>query len=69
MIRYYVNDVEVERQDALWAWVRSRTYRMAKFKDAIWPNAEKGSMSPDVVNHLREAGVRIERDDLSPNYS
>ena len=66
MFKYYVSGVEVERQTAARAWHNSKTYRMAKFADAIWPNAEEGSTT-DVTNHLREAGIRIERDDLSPN--
>ena len=67
MPRYYLDDVEVDRATALGAWLASSTFRLAKFADSIWPKAEAGNPNGAVVNHLREAGIRIDREDLRPN--
>lgn len=56
-VRYFVDGIEVTRGDAVRRWRASRTYRMARFKDAILPNAERGSNSQGEFNHLREAGI------------
>ncbi|AOY63434.1 MULTISPECIES: hypothetical protein [Xanthomonas] len=59
MIIYYINDQQVSRDECLWAWHRSQTYRLAAHRDAIFPNAEAGSDSEGCANHLAEAGIRI----------
>ena len=64
---YYYNGSEVDRGTALGIWLASETYKRAAYKDSIWPNAEIGSANPASTNHLREAGLRIERDDLRHN--
>ncbi|KRG86144.1 hypothetical protein H7691_12635 [Stenotrophomonas sp. CW117] len=61
MARYFINDTEVSRDEAFYAWRFSQTYRQARHnKNVIWDNAHHGQA--DALNHLREAGVRIEPD-------
>lgn len=62
MSRYFINGVEVSNEEAYFAWKRSATYRMAKFKDSIWPNAHASDRDGAAREHLAEAGVRIEID-------
>lgn len=60
MPRYFINDAEVSRDEAFYAWRFSQTYRQARHNNVIWDNAHHGQTS--ALNHLREAGVRIEPD-------
>ncbi|WHL17676.1 hypothetical protein [Stenotrophomonas acidaminiphila] len=60
MTRYFINDTEVSYTEAFYAWRFSETYRQARHKNVIWYNAHCGQAG--ALNHLREAGVRIEPD-------
>ncbi len=62
MIRYFVHGLAVSEQEALLAWKFSQTYRQAKFKDAIWPNAHGADPDGAAAAHMAEAGIRIEKD-------
>lgn len=59
MIRYYFNGIEVPREGAWKAWRASKTYKRARFADAIFSNAENGRDEGGATNHLREAKIRI----------
>lgn len=60
MARYFINDAEVSRDEAFYAWRFSDTYHRARFRHVIWDNAHHGQTG--ALNHLREAGIRIEAD-------
>lgn len=60
MINYYYMGEKVSREEAMYAWRQSMTYKRAAHRDVIWENAETGSDKGGASNHLREAGIRIE---------
>ena len=64
MIRYFVDGVPVPRKQALKIWLCSRTYWNAnpRTRDVIFTSVEKGISRHGEIEHLREAGVRIEPD-------
>ena len=65
-IRYYFKGIQVPREGAYKAWLASKTYKRARFADAIFTNAEHGREDGGASNHLREANIRIELLDKDP---
>lgn len=61
--RYFVKDVETTREKAVAHWHRSRTYANCArgHRGRLFLLAESGENSNGEINHLAEAGIRIER--------
>lgn len=58
---YFLNGVSVSLYEAKYAWQTSDTYRNARLRARIWPNAHGPKPDPAARQHLAEAGITIAR--------
>jgi len=58
---YFLNGVSVSLYEAKYAWQTSATYRNAKLRARIWPNAHGRKPDATARQHLAEAGIVIAR--------
>lgn len=62
--RYFVKEIAVTREAAVAHWHRSRTYRnCAGKRGLLFLLAEQGVNTDGEIEHLAEAGIRIEREE------
>lgn len=60
---YFINERQVSRRQATQHWWSSSTYRNAnaRTRNGIFCDAEEGINDNGELNHLREAGITINR--------
>lgn len=63
--RYFVKDQEVTREQAVARWHRSRTYANCarRSRGLLFLRADQGINTAGEIQHLAEAGIRIEHEE------